>query len=429
MPTFRAIVLSKYLRKDKTFPIKIRVTHKRKKRFIDTGLVATIDDLTRKYKIRSQVFIDSTDEMIKGYRDRCNENYLEIAEMDVDQVVSFLLTKEKPADLDFLEFGKSHAEKIAASGRVRTAGLYTTTLNALKRFTGRESLHISEINVRFLQSFEGWIRLNPIRPDPKSILSMSRAPSLYLASIRALHNEMKLQYNDEDAGIIQIPYSPFAKYKVPVPPATQKRALSAEIIRKIAELQNEPVKNSKGTNLFNLAKDCFILSFCLIGMNSADLYHCTDIRDDKIYYKRKKTRSRRKDEAMMCVFIPHRIVRLVSDYRVKTGKYAFIFSQHYATEGNFNKAINKGLKDVGKKVGIGDLQFYAARHSWATIAMNKAGIDKYTVHAALNHVDPEMKVTDIYLEKDWSVINDANRKVLDFVFKTKSQDRNKPGLR
>lgn len=27
------------------------------------------------------------------------------------------------------------------------------------------------------------------------------------------------------------------------------------------------------------------------------------------------------------------------------------------------------------------------QHSWATIALNKVGIDKYTVHAALNHVD------------------------------------------
>jgi len=46
MTTFKAIVLDRYLRRDKTFPIKIRLTHKRKKRFINTGLVATSDDLT-----------------------------------------------------------------------------------------------------------------------------------------------------------------------------------------------------------------------------------------------------------------------------------------------------------------------------------------------------------------------------------------------
>ena len=429
MATFKAMVFHQHIRKDKTFPIRIRVTHNRKVRYIPTGLVACMDDLTKGYRIKNPGFIDSANEIIGCYRTKCNIHFASVTRMTADELVRFLTSPEEKTDLDFLAFGKSHAEKLIAEGRITTGRDYKTALNAVKRFIGRDTLGVAEINMQFLTSFEKWLRQNPIKSDPLHKRTMSRAPSHYLSSIRALHNEMKLQYNDEDAGIILIPYSPFAKYKVPVPPATQKRALSAEIIRKIAELQDEPVKNSKGTNLFNLAKDCFILSFCLIGMNSADLYHCTDIRDDKIYYKRKKTRSRRKDEAMMCVFIPHRIVRLVSNYRAKTGKYAFIFSQHYATEGNFNKAINKGLKDVGKKVGIGDLQFYAARHSWATIAMNKAGIDKYMVHAALNHVDPEMKVTDIYLEKDWSIINDANRKVLDFVFKTKSQGRNKPGLR
>ena len=59
---------------------------------------------------------------------------------------------------------------------------------------------------------------------------------------------------------------------------------------------------------------------------------------------------------------------------------------------------------------------YKARHSWATIAINKAGIDKYTVHAALNHIDESMKVTDIYIERDFRLENEANRKVIEFVF-------------
>jgi hypothetical protein len=60
------------------------------------------------------------------------------------------------------------------------------------------------------------------------------------------------------------------------------------------------------------------------------------------------------------------------------------------------------------------LGFYAARHSWATIACSSVvGIDKATVHEALNHVDNEMKVTDIYIDRDWSVIWNANKKVLE----------------
>ena len=68
-------------------------------------------------------------------------------------------------------------------------------------------------------------------------------------------------------------------------------------------------------------------------------------------------------------------------------------------------------------LGVDDLEYYAARHSWATIAVNKVGIDKYTVHAALNHLDDSMKVTDIYIERDFVVENKANEKVLKYVFK------------
>ena len=58
---------------------------------------------------------------------------------------------------------------------------------------------------------------------------------------------------------------------------------------------------------------------------------------------------------------------------------------------------------------------YTARHTWATIASNEAGVDKYTVHTALNHVDENMRVTDIYIAKSWDSIDAANRKVLDYV--------------
>lgn len=60
--------------------------------------------------------------------------------------------------------------------------------------------------------------------------------------------------------------------------------------------------------------------------------------------------------------------------------------------------------------------FYISRHSWATIALNKVGIDKYIVHAALNHIDDSMRVTDIYIERDFVNENKANAKVVRYVF-------------
>ena len=175
-------------------------------------------------------------------------------------------------------------------------------------------------------------------------------------------------------------------------------------------------KGYKSTCRYNLAKDCFILSFCLMGMNSADLYNATDLKNGTITYNRMKTKERRLDGAKMQVDIPRLILPLIEKYRDKTDKRIFNFYQYYSNEKIFNKAINRGLKEIGALLGIDDLEYYAARHSWTTIALNKVGIDKYTVHAALNHVDESMRVTDIYIERDFIHENKANAKVVKYVF-------------
>ena len=118
----------------------------------------------------------------------------------------------------------------------------------------------------------------------------------------------------------------------------------------------------------------------------------------------------------MQVHIPSIIMPLMQKYKDFTGNRIFNFYHQYSTANNFNRAINMGLKEIGRILKIDDLEFYAGRHSWATLAVNKVGIDKYTVHAALNHIDEAMKVTDIYIERDFRIENEANRKVIEYVF-------------
>jgi integrase len=245
-----------------------------------------------------------------------------------------------------------------------------------------------------------------------------RSISLYLGSLRHLFNEAKKKYNDYDRNIIRITNSPFEYVIIPKQQATRKRAITPDQIKSIWQYPYEYKKDGslKLESITNLAKDCFILSFCLIGMNSADLFNCTEINNDTITYYRTKTTARRLDKAKMEVMIPPFIMPLYEKYRDKTGLRVFKFYRLYKTEKNFNRAINLGLKNIGKELKLVDLEYYAARHSWATIALNKVGIDKYVVHEALNHIDESMRVTDIYIERDFVNENKANAKVIKYVF-------------
>ncbi|MGE9616945.1 MAG: hypothetical protein ACQPRJ_05275 [Solitalea-like symbiont of Acarus siro] len=51
--------------------------------------------------------------------------------------------------------------------------------------------------------------------------------SRYQALIKTLQNIDKLKYNDEYIALINIPFSPFKKFKIPKLPPTKKRALQA----------------------------------------------------------------------------------------------------------------------------------------------------------------------------------------------------------
>ena len=416
MATFKAVVYKHHRKEDGTFNIKIRITHQRLKRHIATSFFATKDDLTKGYKIKNQSIIDDLDLLIRKYRKACDTLGERIKDMETDQVQHYLENyndRKGSFQVDFIQFGRDKIKEMQAKNRSGNWKTYNVMLNSLEAYLGRDSLDISEINVQFLKKYVEWVES---KPAPSKRQKGERAVSLYLSNIRALHNMAKDEYNDEDNGIINIPLSPFAKFKVPKSPVTRKRAVSVETIKAIAAMPYEQVSH-QGMNLFNFARDMFLLSFGLVGMNTVDLYSCESIKDGRITYNRTKTKNRREDKAEISIRIEPEILPLVEKYRDKTDKRVFRFYQNYNSPDTFGTAVNKGLKLIGahETVKSDDLEFYASRHSWATIATNLAGVNKYTVHTALNHVTEEMKVTDIYIDKSYTLIDEANRKVLDFI--------------
>ena len=420
MLTIKAEIKKSELKVDGTYNVKIRFTLDRKIKRLSTNLFITSKDLTKSLKFKEDTSIKrAIDRLVLYYREQCFKLQLDQNHYSLDEIIEFLNgEQEKQQTIDFIKFSREWI----ASTTIKGAPNYTTAINALVRFVGKEELDINLITLDFLESFKTFlnkereIRTKRLMQQGKRIPS-NRSLSLYLISIKKLFNEAKKKYNKKEKNLILIPNSPFMELEIPKQEATRKRAISADIIKKLWKLPYKDMKKGyKSTCHYNLAKDCFILSFCLIGINSADLYNATEMEGNTIVYNRTKTKDRRLDKAQMKVDIPKLVLPLVEKYKDKTGKRLFNFYQYYADEKGFNKAINYGLKEIGTILEIDDLEYYAARHSWATIALNKVGIDKYIVHAALNHIDDAMKVTDIYIERDFVNENKANAKVVKYVF-------------
>lgn len=419
MLTFKAEVLKAGLKKDGTYNVKIRVTYNREVKRLSTSIFVRAEDLTKSFKIKNPVFYNEADKIVRRYQEISSKLPTDLSSYTLDDILSFIDGEnKKKQQIDFIKFSKKWINEATIKG----AENYTSAINAFILFLGKEELSINQLTIGLLEKFMAYLeekrkkRNKQLEREGKRIPS-NRMLSLYLGSIRHLYNEAKKQFNDYDRNIILISGSPFENFKIPKQEATRKRAISPSQIRQIFNLPyHYNIKGREIRGRYNLAKDCFMLSFCLIGMNSADLYSCSDIQDFAITYNRCKTKERRNDKAKMKVVIPDIIKPLLKKYQDSKGQRVFNFYHYYSTPDSFNKAINYGLKEIGKILKIEDLEFYAARHSWATIAVNKVGVDKYTVHAALNHIDESMKVTDIYIERDFKIENEANKKVVKYVF-------------
>ena len=397
--TLKALIRKGKMRADKTWNVLIRLTYDRRVKYIATNEFVEKKDITASGRIKNMAVVERCEDLIRVYRKRIGELNLEVNAMDIDDVVRYVTMKRNAGGLSFTGYAEKWLEESEAKGKKN----YRSAVNALKRFVGRQEIMFDEVTVNLMRGFEKWLGDKP------------RAASLYCSAIVKMFNDAREYYNDEDNDVVLIKHS-LRRYHAPKPAVAEKRALPLEVVRRIFALPYDG-KGTKGRcSVHDLALDCYRLSFCLMGMNSADLWAAEDYEDGMIVYHRAKTKDRRSDGAEMRVVVPDVVRDVFERWRDADGERVFSFHCRFSTPENLNKSINEGLKAVGREVGVEGLQFYSARHSMATIALNEAGISKWLVNDMLCHVDPAMKVTELYIKKDYRPINEANERLMMYVF-------------
>ena len=368
---------------DGTWSVVIRFSHHQHTTYLPTSMHATKSDLTSAYKIRNAQIIDKCEDLVRMYRKRCMELDLELHDVPFDRLVTYIARKEENPSPDFMAYAWQWLGEATMKGKKN----YQSALNAFDKFmrdySGLSRCYFTDVTGKVMRDFE------------QSLSDKPRAQSLYTNAIVRIFSDGRDYYNDEEHGVMLVKHS-------------------LRQIRQIFALSYDNKVVRGVTSRHDLALDCFRLSFALMGMNAVDMYQGSRIEGDTIIYNRSKTRDRRSDGAEMRVEIPAQIAGLVRKYEGKRAR-AFNFADRFSTSTEFNRALNIGLKEVGREIGEDCLQFYAARHSMATIAVNDVGISKYLVNDMLCHVDTSLRVTELYIKKDFGPINNANKVLLDFV--------------
>jgi integrase len=408
MATFKVCVLSGNKRKDGSMPIVIQLTHNRQRRYIQTPHMAFRQQLDRNGNIKDKNLKLTADGIYRRVKEILDALSFRVAAYSPDELKEHVTRKIVHAGegkgIDFFDFADKRIEKLRAQGGYTDN--YRVMLNNLARFLGERRLPAASITSHFLYKYQDWMRE---RGGANGKPLGERGQALYLVMVRALLNDAQRTYNDYENDDIPLPNRPFERFKIkqakPLKTAEEK-ALSVEQIKAVRDYAPKQ-------KLDELARDTFMLSFYLCGMNSVDLMRCSELMSGGVVrYYRSKVTERRGDKAEMRVRVEPEAVPLLEKYRGE--KNVFCFGELYGARQAFSCALNRGLKVVGAAVGIDDLEFYYARHSWATIAANTCGIPIDTVEECLAHSDGRL-AKRVYIKKDWEKIYAANRKVLDAI--------------
>lgn len=286
-----------------------------------------------------------------------------------------------------------HFERfISTREKESTKDIYHQTLLKIELFSPGK-LAFSDINIIWLKGFELFLKGQGL-----SVNSIN----LHIRNIRAVFNDA---INEDKA---EQNLYPFRKFKLKSE-ETRKRSLTIDQLRAIRDWPCEPHEQQY--------IDIFMLMFYLRGINMIDLAGLTKIDNGRVEFRRAKT------GRLYSIKIEPEAEAIINKYRGKN--FLLNINERYSNYKNYLHRMNRNLKEFGytrvgkrgKKDKEGAFPFlstYYTRHTWATLAAYLE-IPKETIAAALGHGKKD--VTDIYISFDQNKIDEANRRVIDYLNK------------
>lgn len=414
MATIKAVV-SHHKKEDGTYNVRIRITHHKQTKMLPTTHFVTESQFTRNTrKIKDVRLAEILNNTIATYQHIIDTLGWRAEEMNCQQIVDYI-HRERAKARPFTLPMAGYMVRVSEGKRDKTATSYRSAAASILRYTGGADIDIKDITVKWLEGYRQYLEGEPCSygNGRGKVMRTERAKKTstvkrYIECLRSAHNQAKREFNDEDRGVIHISGSPFIKFRYDPLIVVRKRSLTRDELLLMWRWDGE----SKSVRY---ARDVFFISFFLMGCNMVDLYSMRTPKDGVLMYNRQKTRGRRADEAYMEVRVEAELEELMRVYGGRGG-YAFDFRQRYGSAPLASGAVNRGLESLSAELGLEPITFYWARHSWATIAYNDVGVDKYVVHEALCHIAQETKITDVYIRRSWDRIWECNRRVIDFVF-------------
>lgn len=383
--TVTSMLDSRKANKDKLFPIKIRVTYRRERKYYSTGKAIDEKGWVALPNARTRTAADMREEIQDSFD-------------SVKRVVVGLI-KEGAFSLDSLDLRvgrsvsgtlnqafQSKIAELSAESRAGSELYYKNVLSSINRFKGN-SIKFQSITPEWLRKYEKWLL------DSKLTYS---SVGMYMRAIRAMVN---VAIADGSMKKADYPFGP-TKYVIPT-------GDSRNIALKLSDIKRV-IDYTDGLETTERYRDLWFLSYLLNGINIGDLIKLKDSNfwnGEVRWYRTKTIRTTNKKRELIAVVTPE-ITAIINRWGVpgrKRDDYIFPYLKGGETAMQEKKIIldvvkriNNKMKLIAKALEMPEFTTYSARHSFATI-LKRAGANIAYISESLGH--PDVKTTEHYLDK------------------------------
>lgn len=386
-PTFQVILDDRRVRSDGSYPLKLRVTYDRKRKYYNTGINLTEDEFKKlnNSKLEHLKEIKGQTKLLESKAERIYREMDEFTFVMFEKLLFHKIEEKRPTDV--YSILSDYIAKLRGEDRVSTAQSYECALKSLKKFKPR--LVFEDINPEFLNKYERYML---------GIGKASTTVGIYLRSLRTIYNQAIEQ------GLVKKELYPFKKSKFQIPAGQNiKKALT---ISEIEQIFNYVTVSGSSEDK---AKDFWIFSYLCNGLNLKDICRLRykDMDGDNLTVIRAKTqlstKSRQKPIRIYLTDHAKAIIKKWGQPAYSPTTYIFpILAENISALRErelvqyFNTLINKYMKRIGKGLGFAKpVTTYTARHSFSTV-LKRSGAPLEYISESLGH--SSFQTTENYLD-------------------------------
>lgn len=345
MATIKLAVLKHTKSKDGSYKIRISIGHRSETHYIvtpysvnalsefDNGIVVRVPN-AHEINIKLRNLLNDYEERLE--RIDSPEDY---TCKELRDLLKSMRTHS--SKVTFKQVSEQYQKELIEDGRGSYAGMLQNSLRLFFEFTGGD-VFLSEISTITISEFERWLKRKGVSQTYISMtLSMTRT---------IVNRAIRMQ-------LATYSVHPFTYWKRPADPE-RELDISVEDVRAIRDAQPRLKKQ-------RIARDIFMLSYYLGGINLIDLLEIDFRGVSVLEYTRHKSRNMKLSDKRISFTLQPEAKELISKWMNRnTGRLDFGYKFSYK---NFLAYVTRSIKSLAKDIDIQDYRkvcYYTARKSF-----------------------------------------------------------------